>query len=142
MGYVVTDPDPFWVKPSFLQVRLGLVGFLYVGQEGLKQLLIGRFGFAVAGKLLGFQDCFVFIRLFHPHDKVDHIAAAGITVGTKARPGVGLPVDLQARGLVLVEGTAQHVVGVGRQAVVVQNLADGELLFDLNDFHRQGVYPP
>ena len=33
-------------------------------------------------------------------------------------------------------------MGVGLQAVVVQDLADGELLFDLNDFHRQGVYPP
>lgn len=138
-GIVVTDRDPLRVEPSFLQVGLGFVGFLYVGQESFEQLLIRWFGFAVAGKLLGLQDGFMFGALVHPHDKVDHIAAAGITVGAKARPGIRLPVDLKAWGLVFVEGTAQHVVGVGLQAVVVQDLPDGELLFDLSDLHRQGV---
>jgi len=46
-------------------------------------------------------------------NKVDHIAAACPAVGTEARPGVGIGVNLQTGRFVFVERAQQTVVPVG-----------------------------
>jgi hypothetical protein len=71
-------------------------------------------------------------------DKIDHVYrfAVQLAVAREAMHGVGLGIHLHARGLVIVEGTTKLVALIGFQSVMVEHLADGEMLFDFSDFHR------
>ena len=79
----------------------------------------------------------MFSATLHPHDKINHISAAGTAVGREARPGIGLRVDLQARRLVIMPGAQQTAIAIRSEIVVSQNLGNGEAGLDFWYRHRK-----
>jgi len=73
----------------------------------------------------------VLAYLFHTHDKVHLVTTAGCAVAAKAGPGTCPGIYLHARGLVIMEGTAEAVIAVILKAVVLQNGVYREALLDL-----------
>ena len=59
----------------------------------------------------------------------------GFAVAAEAISRMSLVVDLEARSLVVVEWTAQTHVFVWLEMVVVEDLGESELIFDLFDCH-------
>jgi hypothetical protein len=71
------------------------------------------------------------------HDEIDHVngSATQLAPAGEAMHRVGLRVHLHARGLVVVERAAEHFAWVGFQPVMVEQLKDGELGFDVGYLH-------
>ena len=74
------------------------------------------------------------------HDEVDYIATACRALAAEAGPGVGLGVDLEAWGFVVVPGALETVVFIGLQLIVTEGLKDGKAGFDVLDLHATLFY--
>ena len=71
------------------------------------------------------------------HDKINHVQALSMSfaIAAEAICCMCFMVNLQAWRLVVVEWTAQTHVFVWLEMVVVEDLGESELIFDLFDCH-------
>jgi hypothetical protein len=74
--------------------------------------------------------------ILHTHDKIHLVPTTGRAVAAKAGPGVSARIHLHARGLIIMEGTAQSLIAVALKTVVLQDGVYRKALFDLMYFHK------
>ena len=63
----------------------------------------------------------------------------GIAVRRKTTVGIGGRIDLQTWCLIIVEGAKQSVISIRLQAIMLQDLADAKLLFDVFELHVEKI---
>ena len=110
--------------------RAGLLRFaIYCGSDR----------FYIVQERLAFLNGFMLGRVFHVHNKINHIEAFTLcfAVRRKTKSRMGFVIHLQARAFVIVKRAAEPQVFVGLELVMVQDLGKGKAGFDFGDCHGE-----
>ncbi len=150
LGSIITDFKFCIVQLSAADILLRWFGVMYcifkVAEHLAQESFFGnvRISYRLAASgdhRFGLFDGFMFAQVFFMHHKVDHVQAfaVGFAAGGKAVAGLRFIVHLHTGGFIIMERAMQPLVLIGLQAVIIQYMGQGELLFDLGDFHLTGV---